>query len=146
SGPEPQQPTQYAVWKFTDIRGLTNRDKVRSEFAFDIYRTTKGRINEGVFCTFIAQTADFDPSQKQAYDNERRKERQKPGALFDEIDERLADKYGYYEIASKEIRNLHTYFIDIPGGLFRHAANNPVSRPANPSPLYVEHPPVALKV
>src|SRR5262249_15731777 len=61
-------------------------------------------------------------------------------------DDRLAEKYGYYEVASKEIRNLHTYSLDIPGGLFRHAVKNPVQRPATPSPLYVERPPVAVKV
>src|SRR5262249_32482302 len=107
-GPEPQQPTQCGVWQFTDLKSLADRKKVRCEFTFDIYRTTKGRINEGVFCTFFVQTAGFDPSQKQAYDNERRAERQKPGADFEEIDNRLAEKYGCFELASKEIRNLHT--------------------------------------
>jgi hypothetical protein len=147
-GPVPQEPTQYAVWKFTDIKGLSDRKKVRCEFQFDIYRTTKGRINEGVFCGFLVQTAAFDPSQKQAYDTERRKERQNARSAeeFDEIDDRLAEKYGCYEVSSREIRNLHTYSLDVPGGLFRHAANNPVQRPATPSPLYVERPPLAVKV
>jgi hypothetical protein len=143
-GPEPQQPAQVAVWKFTDVKGLADRKKVRCEFTFDIYRTTKGRINEGVFCTFLVQTGDCDASQKQAYENERKQERQKPGADLDAIDERLAEKYGCYEVAGKEIRNLHTYYLDIPGGVYKHAAEHPVSKPA--SPLAPERPPIAIKV
>jgi ABC-type transport system involved in multi-copper enzyme maturation permease subunit len=147
NGPEPQQPTQYAVWKFNDIKGFADRKKLRCEFAFDVYRTTKGRINEGIFCTFFVHTWDYEPARKQAYDNERQKERQRPGADFDEIDDRLAEKYGCYELATKEIRNLHTYSLDIPGGLFRHAAN-----PANPAPrltfnssIYGDRPPLTIK-
>jgi hypothetical protein len=139
SGPEPRQPTQYAIWKFSDVNGLYDRKKVRLEFAFDLYRTTKGTINKGVFCTFLVLSGELDPAQKQAYDNERQKEREKGGADFDEIDDRLAEKYGYYELASKEIRNLHTYFIDLPGGLFRYAAAHPVQRSA-------DRPPLAIKV
>lgn len=146
-GPTPQEPPQYAVWKFADIQGLGDRKKVRCEFGFDIYRTTKGQINEGVLCTFFVQTAGFDPTQKQAYDNERRKERQKGGADFEDIDDRLAEKYGCYELSSVAIRNLPPFpTLDIPGGLFRHAAKNPVPRPATPSPLFVERPPLAVKV
>jgi hypothetical protein len=146
-GPAPQEPTVYAVWKFTDVAGLKDRKKVRCEFGFDIYRTNKGTINEGVLCTFIVQSAGFDPGQKQAYDNERKKEREKPGANYEEIDDRLAEKYGCYEVASLEIRNLPPYPpLDIPGGLFRHAADHPAPRPASPSPSYVERPPVAVRV
>jgi hypothetical protein len=144
-GPEPQQPTQYAVWKFNDIKGFTNRLKVRCEFAFDVYRTTKGRINEGIFCTFFVHTWDFEPARKQLYDNERQKERQRPGADFDEIDDRLAEKYGCYELATKEIRNLHTYSLDIPGGLFRHAAANSAPRLTFNSSVYGDRPPLTIK-
>jgi hypothetical protein len=146
-GPAPQEPTVYAVWKFNDVAGLKARKKVRCEFGFDIYRTNKGTINEGVLCTFIVQTAGFDPAQKQAYDNERKKEREKPGANYEEIDDRLAEKYGCYEVASLEIRNLPPYPpVDIPGGIFRHAAEHPAPRPASPSLLYLERPPVAVRV
>src|SRR5262249_19738513 len=62
-GPSPGEPTQWAVWKFNDVSGLGNRKKVRCEFNFDIYRTTKGRLNEGVFIKVFAQTAGFDPGQ-----------------------------------------------------------------------------------
>jgi hypothetical protein len=146
SGPEPRQPTQYAIWKFGDIRGLHDRKKVRLEFAFDLYRTTKGTINKGVFCTFLVLAADLDPVQKQAYDNERQKEREKNNADLDEIDDRLAEKYGYYELASKEIRNLHTYFVDLPGGLFRHAAARPVQKPAFPAAQQADRPALMVKV
>jgi hypothetical protein len=153
-GPAPGEPTVYALWKFTDVRGLTDRKKVRCEFGFDIYRTNKGNVNEGVLVTFIVQTAAFDPTQKQAYDNERRKEREnvrepdrdKALAIKDEIDDRLAEKYGCYELATKTIDNLHTFDFDIPGGIFRHAASHPVSRPATPSSFSAERPPITVKV
>jgi hypothetical protein len=153
-GPAAGEPTQYAVWKFTDAKGLADRKKVRCEFGFDIYRTNKGNVNEGVLCTFIVQTAGFDPTQKQAYDNERRKEREsvrepdrdRAAAKFDEIDDRLAEKYGCFELAAKSIDNLHTFDFDIPGGIFRHAVSHPVPRSSAPGPLYVERPPIAVKV
>jgi hypothetical protein len=145
-GPSPGDPTQYAVWKFKDLRSLADRKKVRTEFTFDIYRTTKGRINEGVFITLFVQTAGFDPGQKQAYDNERRKEKQKPGADADEIDDRLAQKYGCFEVPSKEIRNLHTYAIDIPGGIFKRAVEDAAQRRPATSPGESEVPPLAIKV
>jgi hypothetical protein len=145
-GPEPQQPTQFAIWRFAEVKGYTDRRKLRLEFAFDIYRTTKGNINEGVFCSFFVMTGDFDPTQKQAYDNERKKEREKRGADLDEIDDRLAEKYGCFELASKEIHNLHTYSIDLPGGLFRHAVAHPVPRPTNLAASPGEKAPLAVKV
>jgi ABC-type transport system involved in multi-copper enzyme maturation permease subunit len=145
-GPEPQQPTQWAIWKFQDIKGLADKKKVRCEFSFDIYRTTKGRINEGVFCTFLVQTAEFDPGKKQAYDAERRKERQKPGADPDEIDERLAQEYGCYEVASKEIRNFHTYTLDIPGGIFKNAMQHAGEKRFANLPDLAEVAPVSVRV
>ena len=146
-GPEPREPTVYAIWRFNEIAGLKDRKKVRCEFGFDIYRTHKGTINEGVLCTFVVQSAGFDPGQKPAYDNERKKEREAPGANLDEIDDRLAEKYGCYEVPSLEIRNLPPYpVLDIPGGIFRHAANHPPPRPAAPSPSYVEPAPVSVRL
>jgi hypothetical protein len=145
-GPSPGELTQWAVWKFNDVSGLGNRKKVRCEFNFDIYRTTKGRLNEGVFIKVFVQTAGFDPGQLQAYDNERRKEKQKPGANAEEIDDQLALKYGCYEVPSKEIRNLHTYAIDIPGGLFKKAAEDAAQRRPVASPGDSDIPPLAVKI
>jgi hypothetical protein len=145
-GPSPGEPTQWAVWKFHDIGSLADRKKVRTEFNFDIYRTTKGRVNEGVFVTMFVHTAGFDPGQKQAYDNERRKEKQKPGANAEEIDDRLALKYGCFELPSKEIHNLHTYPVDIPGGIFKKAVEDAAQRRPVTSPGESEIPPLAVKV
>jgi hypothetical protein len=146
-GPVPQEPPQLAVWKFEDVKGLADRKKVRCEFGFDIYRTTKGQIGVGVFCTFLVHTPNFDPSKRQDYDRERRDAKQKPGADADEIDNRLAEKYGCYVVSSKEIRNLHTYFIDIPGGIFKNAAES-TTRPrrTEASTGMTEPAPVVVKV
>jgi hypothetical protein len=145
-GPSPGEPTQYAVWKFNDVRGLADREKVRTEFSFDIYRTTKGRLNEGVFITVLVHTAGFDPGQKQAYDNERRREKQKPGADVREIDDGLARKYGCFEVASKEIRNLHTYSVDLPGGIFKRAVEDAAQPRPVTSPGEADVPPLTIKV
>lgn len=133
SGPDPRVPgTQYAVWKFKDLPGgLAGRDDVPCEFRFDIYRTHKGKVNEGIFCTFIVQTRNFDPAQKSAYENERRQLKQRPNPDTDRaIDSQLAEKYGYYEQASKEVRNFHTFHLDVPGDIFKNAQQ---ARPSGPS-------------
>src|SRR5262249_8962736 len=57
TGVMPGQEPQTAVWEFPDLpRGLGNRKHVRAEFTFDIYRTTKGKENLGVSCSFAART------------------------------------------------------------------------------------------
>ena len=72
-------------------RSLANRDTVRCEFAFDIYRHTKGYENKGVSCEFEFQTANFDDSDKDSYnaDHNRWTERSRSPARH----RRLAGRY-----------------------------------------------------
>jgi ABC-type transport system involved in multi-copper enzyme maturation permease subunit len=124
SGPTgARQPPQFAVWKFTDLpAGLADRPAVRCEFSFDIYRTTKGQENKGVSCAFYLQTWRFHPGDDGHFRTERAKMMQKAGGRSEaEIDNELAEKYGYYEVPGKDVTDFHTLSIDVPGGLFRNA-------------------------
>jgi ABC-type transport system involved in multi-copper enzyme maturation permease subunit len=88
----PNQEPQYAVWDFPEVpRSLASRDSVRCEFAFDIYRTTKGFENRGVSCKFEFQTAHFNEHDKDSYNADRSRWMSK-GNLFSkkDIDEWLA--------------------------------------------------------
>jgi ABC-type transport system involved in multi-copper enzyme maturation permease subunit len=168
------QEPQYAIWDFPNVpRSLANRDSVRCEFAFDIYRTTKGFENRGVSCKFEFQTANFNDRNKDNYNADRSRWMGK-GNLFTqkdidawlesyrdrltaqglpsterddlldkkrlrlmahkgegdppqyrlsdaEIDDELAEEYGYYVLPAKDITDYHTQFIDVPVGLFRNA-------------------------
>jgi ABC-type transport system involved in multi-copper enzyme maturation permease subunit len=68
----PNQESQYAVWDFASVpRSLTTRDTVRCEFAFDIFRQTKGFENRGISCAFEFQTANFDRNDKAGYNADR---------------------------------------------------------------------------
>ncbi|HEY7311172.1 MAG TPA: hypothetical protein VH643_17560 [Gemmataceae bacterium] len=130
----PNQPPQYAVWNFSSApRSLGQRKTVRCEFAFDIYRTTKGYENKGVSCDFEFQTAGFDKTQIGKYNEERRRLLSQPNAPSDaEIDDQLAEQFGYYAVLSKDITDYHTQYVEVPGGLFRNAAQHSAKGDAPP--------------
>jgi hypothetical protein len=125
-GPAPGQPPQYAAWSFDRVPAdLNGRAKVPCEFTFQIYRTTTGEINKGVFCAFTAETWLWDPARRPEFDAERkrlREEQRRAGKPLsdDDIDDQLAEKFGFYELPSKEVTNYHTQAIQLPGGLFRN--------------------------
>jgi ABC-type transport system involved in multi-copper enzyme maturation permease subunit len=119
----PNQPPQYAVWDFASIPGsLANRKTVRCEFTFDIYRTTKGFENRGVSCEFQFQTANFDKTQRDKYNEARSRLLAQPNRPPDaDIDNQFAEEYGFYIVPAKDITDYHTQHIDVPAGLFRNA-------------------------
>jgi ABC-type transport system involved in multi-copper enzyme maturation permease subunit len=119
----PNQPMQYAVWDFPSVpRSLGDRKQVRCEFTFDIYRTTKGFENRGVSCEFEFQTAHYDRNQRDRYVQERSHRLAQPNRPSDaEIDDQLAEEFGYYVVPAKDITDYHTMFVEVPGGLFRNA-------------------------
>jgi ABC-type transport system involved in multi-copper enzyme maturation permease subunit len=137
------QPPQYAVWEFTSVpSSLANRKTVRCEFTFDIYRTTKGFENRGVSCEFQFQTANFDKTQRDKYNSARTDLQKQPNRPTDsEIDDRLAEEFGYYMVPAKDITDYHTLYLDVPAGLFRNALKRqPTARSATeetPPPLQV---------
>lgn len=122
SGPTPGQKTQYAVWTFRELpASLANRPEVRAEFTFYIYRTTIGQINRGVDCTFAVESWRWHRGREAEYLAERRRLRQRhPDWEQSQIDEQLAEKYGYYRLESKEVVNYHTQAIELPSGVFKN--------------------------
>jgi ABC-type transport system involved in multi-copper enzyme maturation permease subunit len=109
------KPNQYAIWSFDHLpRSITDRDTVRCEFNFDIYRTTKGEENLGVFCTFFVESWQWDPQRQKEYEAERQSMRGTASAKASE----LALKYGYFELRQIQVVNNHTKFIDIPKTVF----------------------------
>jgi len=120
---------QKAVWRFYDIpASLANRPdhKVRLEYGFDIFRLTKGRVEgEPVFASFQFETPRWDEHKLTEYKAKRDREyekarRQHPREdLRSEIDNRLAEEYGYFEIADAEVVDFHTLARDVPSGLFK---------------------------
>src|SRR5205823_4175686 len=127
---------ERALWSYFDgsLPGeLKNKPFVPCEFAFDIFRTTKGEENKGVYVTltFVAHKwgdpAQPDPALKQQYDDAVRDvnlnaQPDDPNAAgaWQKIDA-AAEKFGFYEYRSKEIVDYHTFDIKVPGGIFRAA-------------------------
>ncbi len=110
---------QAAIWSFPRVpAALGDRDRVRCEFTFDIYRTTKGSENRGVYCTFTFQTAGYDPAREEERRQEQARLRQqnKPEA---EVQRELAGKYGIYVVPAKEVHDYHTQSLELPGALFK---------------------------
>jgi hypothetical protein len=132
----PQFPIVYAVWNFESVpaASFAGRDKVRCEFNFDIYRTTKGEENKGVFCEFVFTTPNWSAERVNEYERER--DRLKGAVDSMTAANQLAEKYGIFEFPSKEVVNFHTLYVDLPPGLFKNAAEaKPSKGPDAPPPL-----------
>lgn len=133
--------THRAVWGFQSLPAdLANRtQEIPCEFAFDIFRTTKGEEGKGVFCTFECQTWHWNKDKLRDFQQERDRERNKPGTDPRELDDRLAAKYGYYEIRSKQIFDYHTQTMILPAGLFKNALQDASNRPSGQPNLMEIH-------
>src|SRR5207245_2909263 len=127
-----------AVWEFHQLpTRLEERKSVPCEFGFDIFRTFKGKTeNEPVACTLIFTTRNWDRALEDAYQNERGaiNPNARPGEPDWEAVDRLAEKYGYYEVPSQAVVDYHTHSIDVPVGLFKNAQREPTS-PSSPRPV-----------
>lgn len=118
-----------AVWVYDRLPGrLDERGTVPCEFSFDILRTysplwMQGR---GIACTFIFETSNWSPALLGDYQQARQAEKAKPNPLPEaEIDNLLAEKFGYWEFPSKEIFNNRTETVLVPVGLFKNIRGNP---------------------
>jgi hypothetical protein len=142
---------QRAIWHFTTIRsGLATAadNRVPVEFTFDIYKLTKGEQNRGVGVTFrfvTHQTPQQPPRPDQTgewlwaesvkdkeaeYRNEVKRYQDSginpEGATpankeaWDAVN-KLAEKYGFFEVRSKEVFDYVVMGIEVPTGLFRNA-------------------------
>lgn len=127
---------EEAIWTFSRLpRELAERrDSVRCEFTFDIFRTTKGEENKGIFATFVFENPKWQPANLDAYNRERDQAQAQPDSELEARARRenwsaekrravllngLAEKFGYYELPSKEIVSYHTLAVDVPAGLFQ---------------------------
>jgi len=141
---------ERAVWIYRDNlpAGLAGKPFVPCEFAFDIFRTTKGEENKGVYITltFVAwpwgDPLRPDPAVKQQFDDAVRGVNL--NAQPDDVNaaedwrrlDAAAEKFGFYEYRSKEIVDYHTFDVKVPGGLFKAALNGQppeVNAPGQPS-------------
>jgi len=122
--------TATAVWTFPfPPANLSNREKIRAEFTFDIYRTTKGRENRGVACSFTFQTWRYREGDDKIYEREKREALlNRNGKSDTQIENELAEKYGYYVFPSKPIFDYQTLSLDIPAGLFKNANTSDPNR------------------
>jgi ABC-type transport system involved in multi-copper enzyme maturation permease subunit len=121
TGPNPQlgkQPIQYAVWTFphlpADLASRAKDDKVRFEFSFDIFRTTKGKEAHGVFCTFTFAPGKLDAPQVEALKQEHDQLVKK---MPTQANEEMIKRAGFYELGGKEIFDYQTSFVDVPVSL-----------------------------
>jgi hypothetical protein len=128
------RPPQYAIWKFEPPpRRLADRESVRCEITFDIYRTTKGFENRGVNCTFTFATGNFKQGNDAEWRRRRGEEMKKPNRPpVMQIDNQLAEEFGYFELPGKEVVDFHTLSLDVPGGLFKNALKE-----KEPTPIIV---------
>jgi ABC-type transport system involved in multi-copper enzyme maturation permease subunit len=137
SVPDNPENDEYAVWEFSDLpRDLAERGgdlgTIPCEFSFEIFRTTKGEENKGINCSFVFENWLAEPGKRpgvpaelQQYREERVALLQQGGAGSDAslaaVNNKLAEKYGFFEILSKEIVDYHTLSVDVPVGLLRNA-------------------------
>jgi hypothetical protein len=103
----------------------------------------KGEEGKGVFCTFAFLTRNWDPKQKAEYDQERARESKKADVNRDLLAMQLAEKYGVYEVSSKEVVDYHTQVIDMPTALIKNALT---VKPDAPKPTGSELPALQVQV
>lgn len=144
---------ERAIWSFVNLpTNLGDRDTLRCEFAFDIFRTTKGIENKGVYCTFIFETWQWDAKKLNEYVRERDQLLASPDAKVMQqsreenwpLDKTravllssVAEKYGYYELTSKEVVDYHTLSVAVPGSLFKNLKDWNQLKPPKPTELNV---------
>ena len=141
----PQSP-QRAVWTFASVpAGYEKAGHVPLEFAFDIYRTTKGEEGAGVQVTFELLTHQWDPTKKIAdplnpgvqismedgynRDSQGLANVKKEDANWAKVDA-VAERYGRFVYRNFQIFDYHTASIDVPSGLFKNAAAGTPTSPA----------------
>lgn len=129
------------IFLYTDISNLSGQYAVPCEFAFDIYRLTKGEENKGVRTSFNFLAWNHDPLKDEAYIAAMReafggypvnvqppdarlkdeRERTKRDADWKKVGE-IAKQFGRYEYRGFPLYDYHTWTIQVPPGFFEGAA------------------------
>ena len=122
-----------AVWYYFDRDldpGLAKMtDAVTCEFSFDIFRTTKGEENKGVYCTFFLITHQANLKEVEKEYRERTQGLSPNASPTGTAAERrdwdvlkgIVKELGYYEFKDKEVADYHTQSIPVPPTLFEKA-------------------------
>lgn len=124
-----------AVWGFANVPGgTTGTEPMPLEFAFDVYRTTKGEEGVGVSVSFEFTTHNWDPSRNdeftkaiQGLGNVRPQD-----ANWAKV-EKIAEEFGKYVWKNWQIYDYHTSSIPVPAGFYRNA-NTGVPKPEAGAP------------
>jgi ABC-type transport system involved in multi-copper enzyme maturation permease subunit len=137
-----------AIWNFLDagdLKPLAAREAVTMEFAFDVYRTTKGEENKGVSCSFDVVTWKWDPALEDEYN------KAIGGARSAKLTEtqrwktanEVAEKFGRFEFNGVQVYDYHTNRLDLPPGLFKNALNGTMGKD---SPLQSSQGPALIQI
>jgi ABC-2 family transporter protein len=110
---------EKAVWTFYDLpRDLPNRDSVRFEFGFDIFRTAKGKYeNKGVECTFTFMSWKCSPEKEREL-SQQYTQKLGQAAFVDQATKEFAAQNGFYEAQHIEVVDYHTLWLTVPPELF----------------------------
>jgi ABC-type transport system involved in multi-copper enzyme maturation permease subunit len=149
-----------AFWKFQQLpsRLAGDSDHVRLEFEFDIFRTTKGEEGKPVLCSLAFFTPRWDPSGAKLGEYSRKRygydeTRASPGKSGDrspaarpaprtassaELESRLAEEYGYYEIRDQGVVDYHTQSVELPASLFKNVPTTTGADELPPLTIVVE--------
>lgn len=147
--------SQRAVWSFPSAPSRFKDQKaVPLEFAFDIYRTTKGAEGTGLQVTFDLVTHQWDPDRRiddpanpgaqirmeDAYtrDSQGLTNLSPDDPNWAKVDA-LAERYGRYVVKNWQVFDYHTSEIKVPGGLFKNAL---AGTPAADGPIQAAGKPV----
>ncbi|WP_020475352.1 ABC transporter permease [Zavarzinella formosa] len=120
-----------AVWSFKNVPDVSGQtDPMPLEFAFDVYRTTKGEEGRGVFVSFDLMTHKWDPSREAEFNTAMQglvNVKPEDPAKWEKVD-KVAEEFGRYLFKSLQIYDYHTSSIPVPAGLFRNAASGDPSK------------------
>jgi hypothetical protein len=150
------QSSQRVAWNYPSVpTSFTRETSVPMEFAFDIYRTTKGTEGAGVQVSFEILTHNWDPDRRvddpASPGNTVRVEelynRELQGFVNATPDDaprwarvnELAEKYGRFTFRNWQIFDYHTSAIQVPPGIFKNALDG---APAPGGPIQTAGQPV----
>lgn len=155
---------ERAIFSFPTLPSALGRgDAVTVEFAFDIFRTTKGDASEenrGIAVGFEIETWQWSADKAAEYErevyaafqatnppltpptpNSSEKEKQQWQKMSE-----ICEKYGRFVIAGKAITDYHTEHFDIPTGLFRNALQGEPPTTVNAQGEQTQKPRLSIRV
>lgn len=129
-----------AVWSFIEpdeLRAVADLPVVPLEFAFDVYRTTKGEENRGVQCSFELTTWKWEPAREDEYFRRLNAANaiQDPDAQMKAFNA-LAEEFGRFDRKNYSVNDYHTYTLFVPPALVKNALSG---KPGDDSPLKSEY-------